>query len=220
MPAVIDLTSEAALSTVATQAFLNDVKRNLGFDPDTADYDLPFDLQGLVAECVATCEREQWRFILRKPVTLSLPYRAFRNADKLLFLPYGKVTALTSFTYLKTDGTTTTVSASSYSLYAHEPSKLWADDWTTVLAEVDDKQPYPITLTYTTGYSSHSEVPKTTLRALKILAYHLFEYRDAVSEGTVSELPQGYCQLRDLALLNDHRAIKYVADDYTFVSPS
>lgn len=220
MPAVIDLTAEAALSTVATQAFLNDVKRNLGFDPDTADYDLPFDLQGLVAECISTCEREQWRFILRKPVTLSLPYKAFRCADKMLFLPFGKVTALTSFTYLKTDGTVATVSASSYSLYQHEPSKLWADDWTTVLTEVDYKQPYPITLVYTTGYNSYAEVPKTTLRALKILAYHLFEYRDAVSEGTVSELPQGYCQLRDLALLNDHRAIKHVADDYTFVSPS
>jgi len=220
MPATVDITSEAALSTVVTQAFLNDVKRNLGFDPDTSDNNLPFDLQGLVAECVATCEREQWRFIRRKQVSLSLPYRAFRNADKLLFLPFGKTTALTSFTYLKTDGTTGTVTSDKYTIYAHEPSKLWANDWPTVLPEVDEEQPYPITVTYTTGYSSASEVPQTTLRAIKILAYHLFEFRDAVSEGTVSELPQGYCQLRDLSLLNDHRAIKYVVDDYTIVSPS
>lgn len=220
MPAVIDLSSEAALSTIATTAFLNEVKRNIGFDPDTPDYDLPFDLQGLVAECIAACEREQWRFILRKPVTLSLPYRAFRNADRLLFLPYGKVTTLTSFTYQKTDGTTATVTSDKYTIYAHEPSKLWASDWSAVLSDVDDEQPYPITVTYTTGYSSFSEVPKTTIRALKILAYHLFEYRDAISEGSVNELPQGYCQLRDLAMLNDHRAIRYVVDDYTFVSQS
>jgi hypothetical protein len=53
---------------------------------------------------------------------------------------------------------------------------------------------------------------------LKILAYHLFEYRDAISDGSVSELPQGYCHLRDLQLLNDKRAIRYIAEDWLKVS--
>jgi hypothetical protein len=87
-----------------------------------------------------------------------------------------------------------------------------------VFENIDDKQPYPVRVAYTTGYTSYSVVPKSTIRALKILAYHLFEYRDAISDGSVSELPQGYCQLRDLDLLNDHRAIQYVAEDWKNVS--
>ena len=218
MPMYVDLASEAALSTIVTSVLLDSTQRNIGFDPETPAENLPVDLEELLHECIATCEKEQWRFILRKPVTLNLPYEAFCNRDGLVFLPFGRVTALDDFTYIKSDLTTGTVSASDYTLYTSEPSKLWAEDWSEVLDEINDVQPYPITITYTTGYATYDAVPKSTIRAIKILAYHLFEYRDAISDGSVSELPQGYCQLRDLNLLNDHRAIKYIAEDWSKVS--
>jgi len=177
MPMFIDLSSEASLSTIVTEDFIRSVKRNIGFDPETPTDSLPVDIEELLHECISICEREQWRFLLRKTVTLSLPYEAFTSADRLMFLPFGRVTE-----------------------------------------DVNDEQPYPITLSYTTGYSGYDSVPKATIRALKILAYHLFEYRDAVSEGSTSELPQGYTHLRDLDLLNDHRAVRYVTDDWKKVS--
>ena len=218
MPMYVDLSSEALLSTIVTEDFLRSVKRNIGFDPETPVESLPVDLEELLHECISTCEKEQWRFILEKTVTLYLPYEAFTTQDKLLFLPFGRVTQLESFSYVQSDGTSANVSSSDYTIYSAEPSKLWADDWSEVFEDINDEQPYPITLSYTTGYSDYDSVPKSTLRALKILAYHLFEYRDAISENSASELPQGYRQLRDLDLLNDHRAIRYVTDDWKKVS--
>jgi hypothetical protein len=218
MPMYVDLSSEAAVTTIVNDDFLTAVKRNIGFDPETPDEQLPVDLTDLLHECIQICEKEQWRFILRKDVTLSLPYEAFCYHDRLLFLPFGRVTALTTFSYVKDDNTTGTISSNDYTIYSHEPSKLWADDWSELFDDINTEQPYPITVTYTTGYSTFSEVPKSTIRALKILAYHLFEYRDAVSDNMVSELPQGYCSLRDHHLLNDHRAIRYIVDDWTKVS--
>lgn len=220
MPMRVNLASEAALSTIVTDEFLASVKRNIGFDPETPMELLPVDLNELLAECISICEKEQWRFILRKEVSLSLPYEAFCWYDRLVFLPFGEVNSITTFTYIKDDLTTGTVSADKYTLYPHEPSKLWCSDWSDVFRRINTEQPYPITLTYTTGYASYGLIPRSTVRALKILAYHLFEYRDAISEGhgTISELPQGYCQLRDLSLLNDHRAIRYIVDDWKKVS--
>jgi hypothetical protein len=218
MPMYVDLSTEAAVTTIVDSDFLSAVKRNIGFDPETPDEQLPVDLTDLLHECIQICEKEQWRFILRKTVSLSLPYEAFQNHDRLLFLPFGRVTSLSSFSYVKSDNTTASVSSGDYTIYSHEPSKIWCEDWSDVFDDINTEQPYPITLSYTTGYSSFAEVPKSTVRALKILAYHLFEYRDAISEGSVSELPQGYCSLRDHNLLNDHRAIRYAVDDWTKVS--
>lgn len=214
MPLSIDLSSEDAPATLITEAFLKSVKQNLGFDPETPDTDLPVDLTDLLHEAIAICEREQWRFILRKTATLILPYEAFTAADRLVFLPFGSVSSLITFTYKKSDGTTGSVSASGYTVYSQEPTRLWAADWTALLSGIDTDQPYPVTITYRTGYASYEAIPKPTVRALKILAYHLFEYRDAVSESKMMELPQGYCQLRDLNLLNSMRAIQYVAEDW------
>ncbi len=218
MPMYIDLSTEATVTSIVSADFLNSVKRNIGFDPETPDDMLPVDITELLHECIQICEKEQWRFILRKTVNLSLPYEAFLERDGCFFLPFGRVTAITSFSYTKSDLTTTTVDSSDYTLYSHEPSKLWCEDWTELFEDINDIQPYPITITYTTGYTSFSEVPKSTVRALKILAYHLFEYRDAISDGSVSELPQGYCALRDHNILNDRRAIQYIVDDWSKIS--
>jgi uncharacterized phiE125 gp8 family phage protein len=218
MPAIIDLSSEAAVTDIVTSNFVASVQKNLGFDASTDAADLPVDIEELLHECIQICEREQWRFILTKSVTLLLPFEALCKADGLIFLPFGPVTALDTFTYINEDGDATAIDAADYTIYPGEPAKLWAQSWVDLVDDIDVEQPYPITIEYTTGYATYDDVPKPTIRALKILAYHLFEYRDAISDGSVSELPQGYCQLRDLNLLNDKRAIKYVAEDWSKVS--
>lgn len=218
MPAIVDLSSEAAITTIVTDTFLKSVKRNIGFDPETPNELIPVDLEELLHECIGVCEKEQWRFILEKSVKLLLPFEAFCKRDQLLFLPFGPVTELDAFTYTKSDATTGSVLSSSYTIYPGEPAKIWSADWSEVFDDLDCVQPYPITLTYTTGYPSYDAVPKSTIRALKILAYHFFEFRDAVADGSVMELPQGYCSMRDLSMLNDRRAIQYVAEDWMKVS--
>lgn len=217
MPMHVDLSTEASLSTIVTDAFKKAVKQNLGFDPETPDDQIPVNIDDLLHQAISVCEKEQWRFILRKSVSLTLPLQAFANRDRLCFLPFGTVNTLSGFSYLKTDGTTANI-LGGFSILSHEPSKLWSENWDTVLSNCNEEHPYPITVTYTTGYASHSVVPRPTIRAIMILAYHFFEYRDAVSDGQMLNLPQGYQQLRDLNLLNDQRAIKYITEDWSKVS--
>jgi len=217
MPQIIDRANEAALSTLFDDTFLSTIKQNLGFDPDTPCSDLPVDIEDLLADAVSICETQQWRFILQKPVTLLLPYKAFLERDGLVFLPYGSASSLTTFTYTDVDGDSNAIDSSDYTIYAGEPLKLWCDDWSALFPDIDETQPYPVTVRYTTGYSAYAQIPKSTIRALKILCYHMYEYKDAIAEGTVNILPQGYEYHRDLTILNCHRAIRYVAEDFESV---
>lgn len=218
MPAVIDYTNEDALTVLFNSAFMDEIKQNLGLDPYTQESDLPVSMSSLLTEAVNICERQQWRFIRRKPVTMLLPYEAFCHPDKMLFLPFGPASSITTFSYTDTDGNTQTVASSNYTLYAGEPLKLWSEAWQDAFTNLDEDLPYPVTVVYTTGYSSFSAIPHSTIRALKILCYHLFEYRDLVANGQPMSLPESYAAHRDLEMLNCRRAIKYVAEDYGKVS--
>lgn len=219
MPHSINRSSEETeFDSLFTSTFLNIIKQNLGFDPATADADLPVDIADLVYDAVSIVEQQQWRFIIRKPVTLLLPREAFAEPDGFVLLPFGSVSSLTTFTYKDVDGDTNNVSSSDYALYAGEPARIWCEDWSAVMSDIDGDLPYPITITYTTGYSSLSAIPRATLRAIKILTYHLFEFRDAASESMMHELPQGFQQQCSLNMLNSHRAIRYLNDDYRKVS--
>jgi hypothetical protein len=214
MPQVIDRVNEDALSVLFSDNFMNSLKQHLGYDPTTPCADLPFDLEGLLEEVISIVEQQQWRFIRRKPVTMLLPFEAFQEPDCMLFLPYGSVASLTSFTYKDTDGANIAVQSSEYTLYQSEPIKLWCRDWYSVFTDIDSEMPYPITITYTPGYQYYQQIPRSTIRAIRVLAYHIHEYRDAIAEGNASMLPQGYEHHRDLNFLNCQRAIKYTAEDF------
>jgi hypothetical protein len=214
MPAIIDYANQDALSVLFNSAFMDEIKQNLGLDPSTDTADLPLNVESLLAEAISVLEQQQWRFIRRKPVTMQLPYEAFFSLDKLLFLPYGPASSLTTFSFTDTDGASQNVSSSEYTLYAGEPLKLWCDDWQSILPNIDDNLPYPVTITYTTGYSTFAAIPPSTIRALKILTYHMFEYRDLLAIGQASIIPEGYRAHADLDMLNCRRAIRYTAEDY------
>lgn len=219
MPHTIDRSDEQTdFETLFDSTFLNVIKQNLGFDPETPVDALPIDISDLVFDAVSIIEQQQWRFIVPKPVTLLLPREAFCERDGFLLLPFGSAASITTFTYTDLDGDTNNISSANYTRYAGEPARLWCEDWSALMTDIDADLPYPVTLTYTTGYSSFSEIPRATLRAIKILTYHLFEYRDAASEAMMHELPQGFQQQCSLNMLNNHRAIRYLNDDYRKVS--
>jgi uncharacterized phiE125 gp8 family phage protein len=218
MPATVDLSSEAALSDLFDDDFVRELTRYLGLDPDTQPEDMPLDITELLTDAVAVCEQEQWRFIRRKSVSLLLPFSAFLECDKLVFLPFGPISSLSTFSYTDEDGATQTISSSDYTIYAGEPARLWCNDWNALFTNIDTKQPYPITVAYTTGYSTYAAVPRATVRALKVLCYHMFEQRDSVSDSVQTPVPQSYEAHRDLNMLNNRRALKYISDDFSQVS--
>jgi len=219
MPMTIDRSTESALSTLFDSYFMARLKQYLGFDPDTPASDIPVDVDDLLRQAIATCEAEQWRFILPKSVTLYLPYEAFCQKDKMLFLPFGPIVppnsgnAIRTFTFRDVDGATQTVTQTTLQRYDGEPIRVWCDDWEALFPNIDTDSPYPVTVSYYAGYSTYTKIPYTTVSALKILCYHFNTFREAI-DGTNVGLPQAYIHNRDYGLLNDHRAIRYITDDW------
>lgn len=221
----INRASEAALSTLFNEAFINKLKRYLGYDSDTPNDDIPVDVEDLLKHAISTCEREQWRFILPKEVTLYYPYESLLNSDGLIFLPFGPLVINQNsgqdsivITYTTISNTTVTITENSYKRYNGEPIRLWHKDWCSLFSNIKTEEPYPITIRYTAGYTAYNQIALSTIRALKILCYHYDSFREAVNESNNIPIPNAYCSNRDLDLLNDMRAIKYIADDWNKVN--
>jgi len=210
MPVVIDRTTEAALSTLFNDTFIRSLKQYLGMHPDTPSDDMPIDVEELLTLAVSTCETEQWRFILPKEVSILLPKEAFTECDGLVFLPFGSASSV-ELSYTDLDEDTQTYTA--FTQYSGEPIKLYSDDWSPLYNDLLDS-PYPVTITYTPGYTAYAQIPKHTIIALKILVYHYFEFRESNHTG----VPMGYEHHRNHNLLNDQRAIKYVGENWNKVS--
>lgn len=210
MPLVIDRSSEDALSVLFDTDFIRSLTEYLGMDADTPSEDMPLSVNELLEEAISSCEQEQWRFIRKKEATLLLPVGAFEECDECLILPLGVASDVAiTYTDLNDDEQTFT----DFTQYAGEPIRLWSDSWSDL---VDDaaESPYPVTVTYTPGYSSYAEIPKSTVRALKVLVSHSFEYR-----GADLPIPQAYKHNMMLGWLNNERANKYIVDDWNKVSP-
>ena len=210
MPLVIDRSSEADLTSLFDTDFIRSLTQYLGLDPDTPSEDMPLSVSELLSEAVSSCEQEQWRFILQKEASVLLPAEAFCNPDKFCFLPLGSATDLIlTYTDLNEDEQTFT----DFTQYAGEPIRLWSDNWDDLTNDCFDS-PYPITATYTPGYASYTVIPKSTIRALKLLVAHSFEHR-----GVDAPIPKAYEHNRNLGWLNSERANRYILDDWTKVSP-
>lgn len=210
MPLVIDRTTEAELSTLFDDTFIRSLTQYLGMDPDTPSEDMPLSVTELLEEAISSCEQEQWRFILPKDVILFLPVDAFCYTDGMVILPLGECEDITvSYTDLNEDEQTFT----DYTKYSGEPIRLWSENWNDLVNDCTTA-PYPITVSYSPGYTEYSKIPKSTIRALKILVCHNFEFR-----GTDSLIPKAYEHNRNLGWLNNERANRYIIDDWNKVSP-
>jgi len=210
MPLVIDRTSEEELSTLFDTDFIKSLTEYLGIDKDTPSEDMPLSVTELLEEAISSCEQEQWRFILPKEVMLLLPAEALCEVDQMLFLPLGVASDLVlTYTDLEEEEQTFT----DFTQYAGEPIRLWSENWSDLTNDCLDT-PYPITATYTPGYISYQQIPKSTIRALKVLVCHNFEYR-----GADAPIPKAYEHNRNLGWLNNERANKYIVDDWSKVSP-
>ena len=186
MATKLDYTTEATLESLFSDSYVYDLTRYLGLDPLVDLIDQPINVRELLHDCVQHMEQWQFRSILQKTVTMTLPYEAFCDADNQLFLPYGNMTTLATATYVDTDGTSQDWQASTdYSLLTNNPPcKLWANNWDTVFPTIDRDLPEPITLTYVAGYASFSAVPRSTRSALQLMCKYHYDQR-----GTARDMP-------------------------------
>ena len=121
---------------------------------------------------------------------------AFPNCDEGAFtLPLGPVRAVTSITYIDTDGATQTVAGSVYELCQGGGAEdafvrlKWAQTWPDVR-----RQRRAVSITYEAGYADAQAVPSALKAAILMHVTHLFENR-GVTGAAMPELPMAYCHL-------------------------
>lgn len=206
MPASIDYTTEATLGDIFTTAnFTDELHKYLGLDPAVAAGNQPIDVDVLLTSILHIVEQDQERVILEKTVTLKLPYTAFLSYDNKVYLPYGPVAALTTFAYEDLNDDSQTLAGSAYTLFSEEPAFIWNKNWWNEFT-LSSTHPYPVTLTYTTGYDAFAKIPRSTLMAIMVMCYHHFTNRGGENAETPDAYQHHVCQ----ALLNHPRLSEFL----------
>jgi len=128
----------------------------------------------------------------------------FAAFDDVLRLPLGNLIAVSSVQYYDTANALQTASASLYGSFTDEAGPyvglLTGQSWPSTYSRDDAVQ-----VTWTAGYGANaSDVPAAIRHAIILLASHWYQNREAVNEGSFSELP-----LAVQSLLAPHRQIGF-----------
>jgi uncharacterized phiE125 gp8 family phage protein len=90
--------------------------------------------------------------------------------------------------YVDADGADQTLAAANYRVDAvTEPGRItvaYGLSWPTIRAVTN-----AITITYLAGYGTAAAVPDDVKAAIKLIVGHLYEHREAMSEGQIYEVP-------------------------------
>lgn len=154
---------------------------------------------GLIVLARQKVEDDTWRCLLTQ--TWLQYFDEFPGGDELE-LAYAPIQSITSITYKKSDGTSSTLAASEYDLDATAQNaphvirlgynKIWPTD---TLYPTN-----PITVTYLAGYADASEIPAPLIHAMKLLLTHWYENREIVATIKLMTVPMSYD-----ALIFDYR---------------
>lgn len=168
------------------------------------DQDLENDLcQALITSAREHCEAYLNRRLTVGTNTLRLSLDSFYDPRYsqcgTIYLPEPPLTSTTtvSVTYLSSDGSTgTTVSSSVYTVDAYsQPARIrpaYGEVWPVPICELN-----AVNVTYDVGYTTGADVPSGVKVAIKLMAGHLYEHREAVNEGGLVEIPLGIRALLD-----------------------
>lgn len=153
-------------------------------------------LNGLIGAARTYVEDVTWRKLMRQTWDMYLDQFPSTNEIRL---PFGKLQAVTSVTYVNSTGATTTFSTGNYSVDTKSrigrvvlnSSALWPSD---ILSPTN-----PITVRFRCGYGSSSsatpaaKVPFALKQAIKIMAADFYENREYnIVARWVTKVPRGF----------------------------
>lgn len=104
---------------------------------------------------------------------------------------------VTSVTYVDQDGVTQTVDPASYAITTTTRPGVLRFKATFDRPGLGDV-PDPIHIAYRTGYDTYTDAPQTLLAAVRILASHLYENREAAAPVTLHDVPMGVKRLIEI----------------------
>lgn len=145
-----------------------------------------FYVSGLITAARQYCENELGKSLLPTVWRQTLdgfPCGGRFDHIKLLRSP---VSAVTSVTYVATDGTTKTLETSKYDVdLDSQPCRIspsYGNTW-----PVNQNEMNAVKITFTAGYASADLVPQNVKLAMLLLIGHWFEHRESVITGTITK---------------------------------
>ncbi len=147
--------------------------------------------QGYIAAAREFIEGQTGRAFLAQ--TIKRTFKTFVDLSddchgRLTYLNRTPVTAVTSVKYYDESDVQQTLATTVYGVVTSaEPGFIYLKSGQSWPAIYD--RPDAVEITFTAGASSASAVPPTLRHAIALLASHLYEHRQPVNIGSISELP-------------------------------
>ncbi|MFO8012123.1 MAG: head-tail connector protein [Phycisphaerae bacterium] len=127
------------------------------------------------------------RFTRRQLVTASYRWTLPEFPETFL-VPRPPLRSVTAIEYVDTAGTTQTLSADAYTVLTGAlPGRIhpaWSESWPSARSV-----PEAVTVTYQAGFGAAADVPEMLKTAIRLLAGHWFEHREAATEERIEALP-------------------------------
>lgn len=106
-----------------------------------------------------------------------------------IYIPRPKLQSITSIVYTDTDGSSQTLSASSYTVdtasLIGRVVPVWGESYPSTRDTIN-----AVVITYKAGYGdAATNVPEGIIAAIKLLVGHWYENRETVALGTMSKVP-------------------------------
>ncbi len=164
---------------------LTEAKEHFRYDSDAANPTI----SAMIAAARRRIEWLEWRSHITQTITLKLD--AFPSDPDIIYLPRPRLQSITSIQYVDAAGDTQTVPAANYDIdTTSEPGRVnpsYGNTWPVPRIEMN-----AVTIVYVAGYGAErSDVPEDTRMAIKMLAKHLWDNREAVTDMKLSEVPMG-----------------------------
>ena len=164
---------------------LADMKTHLRVDNNNDDALIV----GLIAAAREWCEGIQGRAYFTQTMTVSLD-----SFVDCLDMPRPPLQSISSITYVDSNGDTQTLSSTYYTVDTRsEPGRVYLAYDQTWPTHRDVR--HAITITAVCGYDSIDKVPDRIKAAIKLLAAHWYENREAVTSISLKETPRAVMSL-------------------------
>lgn len=160
-------------------------------------------VETLIAAAREYVEAQLGRALYTQTWTLKLD--GFRDdgqvvKDGIITIPNPPLASVSSITYVDTNGTTQTLSASSYTVNTQaDPGRIY-EAYSYVWPDTRDTEDC-VTITYVAGWSTVATIPKTIKQAMLMLVLHWFGVRQPVTEKPLSAVPMA---VESLLAMNSH----------------
>lgn len=145
-----------------------------------------------ITSLIVTARRQVERYLNR--VLINQNWKVYYNCwHKEMFIPFGKLSAVSSVKYYDTSGTLTTLDANTYYwvVTTTDPGSI-VRKYDVTYPELQDGRPDAIEIAFTAGFgSAASSVPDDIKHAMKLLITNYYEHRGDVVIGSqnVAKIP-------------------------------